>query len=224
MTPDIQTIDIQEIIDSYKNQSLYKILGELSQTELEITIAVHAAFDLSFSEVSENRKKQYLDTTRDFLRFCKERGIKILHLRDMVKELLETVELTLEDKFGFQADYEVPTFPNMGFPLELKDIYFEQKSIYDIFCQYCLPHLQIPIVNGIGIFTDIDGCFIDGLEVMEGIASKELRIIQECVLSKQKQAINIDSYVSESGLDLSNISLYSFRDNQLIRKDSHILN
>ena len=95
----------------------------------------------------------------------------------------------------------------MGVPLDLLNKYFEQKINYGIFRPIIYNgRNKIKVVNGIGAFTDNDACFPDGVSVMEAIAEREVRVIQECTISKTTNPFNIKDY----GHSPERVVLYSF--------------
>ncbi|MBI2557782.1 hypothetical protein HYW20_00525 [Candidatus Woesearchaeota archaeon] len=202
-------INLDEILRQYGHLSFKSAIQRIAdEGSEEITMAVHPAFDLGYSQLSVEAKNSYLKNTRDYFQFCKEKGIKILHFRDMLPIFGSVNEPALSDKFGINADYEVPTFPNMGVPLDLTIQYFEQKSIYGIFVpSYHLKNNSIKFINAVGGFIESDACFPDGLSVMEATALDEVRVIRECIIQKKPGLFDINAY----GHPIGRVVLYSFK-------------
>jgi len=240
----IERLDLGKLVRQYEQQSLKSAIQKIvDEGAEEITIAVHSAFDLLISQMPQAAKEAYVRNAGEYLKFCNENGIKILHFRDMCNRdelpvspssleyttteqplgssaqpkgllniLNDEIEPSLFAKFGIKADYEIPTFPNIGVPLDLVSQYLEQEATYGIFAPaFYTRGNTIKIVNGIGCFTESDACFIHGIAVMDRIAQKEIRIIQECALPKTLSQFDIvQAYSSRYGLSKEKIKLYSF--------------
>ncbi len=211
---EIEKLDLDRIIKDNEGKSLKSTLQKLAEEGAEeVTIAVHSAFDLEESEVPIAKKESYLKSTRAFLDYCDNKGIPIIHFRDMLPIFSSNVEPSILSKFGVEADYEILTFPNTGIPLELMPQYLEQKLIYNIFSPnfYLGENHKIKIVNGIGCYSEPDSCLIDGVAVMDRIAQKEVRLIQEGVLPKTLNQFDINTaYSRRYGLSREKLKLYSF--------------
>jgi len=215
---EIETLDIEKIIESSQDKNLSRTLNYLAEKGVEeIAIAVHSAFDLSPSTESEKAKENYFQSTKNYLEFCKDFRIPVVHFRDMLNSLFGGKnEQNLYDTFGTAADYEVATFPNKGVPIDLTKTYFEQFNIYGIFRpEIILPKHNIQTVNGIGCFTDAS-CFQDGLSVMESIATSEVRVIQEATISRDRTPFNMQNIANVNGLPDEKIKPYLLQEDSLV--------
>ncbi|MBU0628076.1 MAG: hypothetical protein KKC75_02720 [Nanoarchaeota archaeon] len=220
-----------DAIRRYQEFSLSAVLEVLPPDVTELTFAVHSAIGLKDSKLTEPAKLAYVESTRNYLGHCRGNDIKIVHLRDMLDISEHTPELivsnrepTLADRFGINADYVVATFPNMGVPLELLNLYFEQMMNYGIFCpNLSNPNRNIRTINGIGVFTETNACFIDGLSVMMALSQKVVRIIKNCTLSRQPEMITLDHYVSRYGIDKDRVLLNMYENGTLTPSPNGII-
>ena len=225
--PDVIDLDLIILENSFRTvQSAIDIIA--AQKVEEMTIAVHPAHNLDVSQMPDSVKESYLRNTRKFLEYCKTKAIPIIHFRDMLTFLDDLIresgeepfhEPSMGERFGVPSDYEIPTFPNMGVPLDLVPQYTQQIPIYRIFSPtiFMGNEHKIQIVNGIGTFAEPNACLVDGVSVMDAIARDEVRIIQECILPKRAGTFDISKFRETYGLSEERVRLYSFSNGTISR-------
>lgn len=223
-------INLSKLIRQYAPYSLKKALEEIGEEDKEITIALHPALSLDHSNLPDESKGDYVKNITNFLSYCKEKEIKIFHLRDflIVPPITnKSNEPSLYNKFGVEEDFQIPTFLDMGVLLESMEEFSQQMAYYGFFNPS--PYIptnrknNIQVVNAIGMFTDPNASFQDGLKSMVEIASEDVRIIKECTLSRDLGIIDIRDYKNKSGLDLEKISIHSFKDKALSKIGGTVL-
>ncbi len=221
-------IDLPRIVRENDANTFQNTIDRIADEGVEeLTVAVHAAFDISNSEAPPDEKGLYLRSVKSFLEYCKRAGLKILHLRDMLSidlipedarsDFYREREPSLFERYGIEADYEVATFFNFGVPIDLMLQYFEQQQLYGIFSPAFYSKTLVQVVNGIGCFSESFQCFTDGVSLMEKIAHRQVRVIRECVLPATARPYSLSDSTDKYGLSRQKVLLYSFTETGLVR-------
>lgn len=224
----IHAIDLPTIVRENHANTIRNTMERVAEEMVEeLTVAVHTAMDITHSKASPDKKETYARSVKSFFEYCKQAGIRILHLRDMLstdyipKDLrlvfAREKEPTLAERFGIEADFEIATFFNFGVPIDLTLQYFEQKQLYRIFRPSFYPNAAVQVVNGIGCFSEPSQCFTDGVSLMERIANRHVRVVRECVLPVTARPYSLSDSTSKYGLPEQKVLLFSFAGGRLER-------
>jgi len=199
----------------------------------EIAVIAHATSLCDY--VSPEKDKIYRDNNRIFLQECKKRGIPIIHFvsdnyvpmpvdclgkiymfladgsgcPERCSKKCNEKPLEMESVFGLKADYEIPSFYNIGIPVDTKlwDKYTELKSIYNIY----LPHSDFVFKRAIVTGRSTNRCHFVASEIIAP-HTNELVVIPECTINKYGKEIDTEKYSEIATESLKFPSFMSMKD------------